>query len=84
MGPWDIGGLFKPMAVLVLIAMAIIFFIGVQPPNGNALWITLAFLALTAIIWFALERRRFKGPPTGEMITQRKREIEAAERALGQ
>ena len=84
MGPWDLGALFKPLAVLVLIAMAIIFFIGVQPPNGNALWITLVFLALTAIIWFALERRRFKGPPTGDMIAQRKREIEAAERAVRQ
>ena len=83
MGPWNLGPLFKPMAILVLISMAIIFFIGVQPPNGNALWITLGFLVLTAIVWFALERRRFQGPPTGEMIAKRQSEIAAAEAALG-
>lgn len=82
MGPWDLGSLFKPLAVAVLVAMVVIFYIGVQPPNGNALWITLAFLGLTAIIWFAVERRRFQGPPTGDMIAKRKQEIEAAERAL--
>ncbi len=83
MGPWSLGGLFKPMCVLVLISMAIIFFIGVQPPNDKALGITLGFLALTAVLWFAVERRRFKGPPTGDMIAKRQREIAAAEAALG-
>jgi amino acid transporter len=83
MGPWTLGGLFKPVCALVILAMATIFFIGVQPPNNNALWITLVFLALTAVLWFAVERRRFQGPPTGEMIAKRQREIAEAEAALG-
>jgi amino acid transporter len=83
MGPWTLGGLFKPVAVLAVLAMVAIFLIGVQPPNTNALYITLAFIALTAVLWFAVERRRFGGPPTGDVIAKRQREIAEAEAALG-
>ncbi len=38
------------MAVLVIISMAVIFYIGVQPPNEWALEITVGFLVLTAIV----------------------------------
>jgi amino acid transporter len=71
MGPWDLGALFKPVAILSLIAMAIIFFIGVQPPNQNALFITAVFLGITALVWFVVERRRFQGPPKGVMDQER-------------
>jgi amino acid transporter len=83
MGPWTLGGLFKPVALLAVVAMVAIFIIGVQPPNANALYITLAFIALTALLWFAVERRRFAGPPTGDVIAKRQREIAEAEAALG-
>ncbi len=84
MGPWDLGGAFRPVAVLALVGMVLIFVIGVQPPNDKALWVTLAFIALTLVVWFALERRRFQGPPTGDMIAKRRREIEEAERVVGE
>jgi len=84
MGPWNMGGLFKPVAVLVLVGMALIFYIGVQPPNDSALYITIGFLILTAIVWFVFERRRFSGPPQGTMIQERMRAISEAERAVGE
>ena len=41
MGPWNMGiGTYKLVSVLVVIAMAVIFIIGVQPPNEWALYIT--------------------------------------------
>ena len=64
--------------------MAIIFVIGVQPPNQWALYITIGFLVLTGIIWFAFEKRRFLGPPIGDMIAKRQGDIAAAERAVGE
>jgi len=83
MGPWNIGrGLFSLFAVLSIVAMIVIFVIGVQPPNALALDITIGFLILTAIIWLAFERRRFQGPPIGDMIAKRQVEIAAAEAAL--
>lgn len=85
MGPWDLGGpLFKLFAVLSLAAMALIFVLGIQPPNQWALYITVGFLVLTAIVWFGFENRRFQGPPIGDMIAKRQAEIAAAERAVGE
>jgi amino acid transporter len=85
MGPWDLGaGKFKLVAVLSLISMVAIFVIGVQPPNDWALWITVGFLVLTAVVWLVFENRRFKGPPLGDMIAKRQAEIAAAEKAVGE
>ena len=85
MGPWNLGeGVFKLFAVLSIIAMALIFILGIQPPNDWALYITVGFLVLTAVIWFGLESRRFKGPPIGDEVVRRKAEIAAAEKAVGQ
>ncbi len=84
-GPWDLGaGLFRLVAVLSLISMAVIFFAGIQPPNDWALEITVGFVVLSLIIWVAFENRRFKGPPIGAEIAQRQAEIAAAERAVGE
>jgi amino acid transporter len=83
MGPWNLGrGVFSVFAVLSIIAMVLIFAIGIQPPNQWALNITIGFVVLTAIVWFAVENRRFQGPPIGDAIKQRQAEIAAAERAL--
>ena len=85
MGPWNLGeGLFKLFAVLTIIAMIIIFVLGIQPPNDWAGIITVGFLVLTGIVWFGFERRRFKGPPIGDAIAKRKAEIAAAEAAVGE
>jgi amino acid transporter len=84
MGPWDMGPSFRIVATLcVLIALGI-FYIGVQPPNGQALIVLLAIFALTGALWLLVERRRFKGPPIGAEITQRQAEIAAAEAGLGE
>lgn len=85
MGPWNLGeGVFKLFAVLTVLAMILIFVLGVQPPNGPALYVTVGFLVLTGIIWFGFEKRRFKGPPIGDEVARRQAEIAAAEKAVGQ
>ena len=85
MGPWDLGrGVFTLFAVLSVISMVLIFVIGIQPPNDWALYITVGFFILTAIVWFAFEKRRFQGPPLGDLIAKRQAVIRAAERAVGE
>ncbi|KQV28369.1 amino acid permease [Rhizobium sp. Root1203] len=85
MGPWNIGeGMYKLFSVLTILAMILIFVLGVQPPNGPALYVTVGFLVLTAIVWFGFENRRFKGPPIGEEVARRQAEIAAAEKAVGE
>ena len=83
MGPWDLGATFQIVSVGVIISSVFIFAVGIQPPNDKALWVTVAFFALLVVIWFAIERNRFKGPPTGESIAHRQAEIAATERGIG-
>ncbi|NNM60774.1 MAG: amino acid permease [Steroidobacteraceae bacterium] len=84
MGPWNVGRAgFSVFAVLSIAGMALIFIVGVQPPNELALNVTIGFLIVTAIVWFAFERHRFQGPPVGRMIAVRQAEIAAAEADLG-
>jgi amino acid transporter len=84
-GPWNIGGvMFRLVAILSLVAMGVIFYAGIQPPNDWALPITLGFVAVSLVIWLLVENRRFKGPPIGEEIARRKAEIAAAEAAVGE
>jgi amino acid transporter len=83
MGPWNMGRFwYSVFAILSILSMVIIFVIGIQPPNDWALYITIGFLVLTAIVWFGFEARRFQGPPIGDMIVKRQAEIAAAEEAL--
>ena len=83
-GPWDLGGgLFRLVCLLSLVGMAVIIFIGIQPPNALALWVLIGFFVIAAVLWLLLENRRFKGPPIGAEIAKRQAEIKAAEQALG-
>jgi len=84
MGPWSIGFLFKPIAVLSIVSAALIFVIGVQPPNDWALYITVGFIVLALLVWFAFEQRRFQGPPIGDLIAKRQAAILAAEKRVGE
>jgi amino acid transporter len=84
MGPFDLGPFYRPIAVLCIVGCAVLIFVGVQPPNNQALTVTIAVLLLAAVVWFAFERRRFAGPPIGDRATAKAAEIAAAERAVGE
>lgn len=62
-GPFSLGRAYRPVAALCMLGCAVLIVIGVQPPNRMALGITLGALVLTSVVWFAAERRRFRGPP---------------------
>ncbi|WP_284257966.1 amino acid permease [Acidocella aquatica] len=84
MGPFDVGKMYPVFAILAIIGAAVLLYIGVQPPNQQALTVTLGVIGLTVIVWFGIERRRFQGPPVGDMIKRRQMEIKAAEAAVGE
>ncbi|HVY21519.1 MAG TPA: amino acid permease [Bauldia sp.] len=85
MGPWNLGrGVFMLFAVLSVLSMILIIVLGIQPPNDKAAYIVVGFFVLTAIVWFAFEQRRFKGPPMGEIIAARQAAIAEAEKAVGE
>ncbi len=83
-GPFRLGALSKPFAVLTVLGVFVLAFAGIQPPFDILINYALGLLALLLVIWFGFERRRFKGPPIGDMIAKRQAEILAAERAVGE
>jgi len=63
-GPFDLGGLSKPIAALAVLGGSILAYVGVQPPNQKVLYLTIAMLVVMALFWFVFgESKRFKGPP---------------------
>ena len=83
-GPFNLGAFSRPVAVLAIVGGLILAWVGFQPPNEKVLYVGIALAAVMVVIWFAFERRRFAGPPTGERILARQAEIEAIEERLRQ
>src|SRR5262249_7032476 len=63
MGPWDLGGMYRPLALLTVLGCGLLLVIGVQPPNEKALWTVGGMTVLLIVVWYVLERRRSPGPP---------------------
>jgi amino acid transporter len=63
MGPFNLGGFYRLVAVVCVAGCGLVFAIGVAPPNEKALPITLGALLLTLVVWFGGLRRVFNGPP---------------------
>jgi amino acid transporter len=84
MGPFDIGAVYPVVAVLCIVGAAVLLYVGVQPPNDQALKVTIGVIVVAGLVWFGFERRRFKGPPVGDIVRQRQAAILAAERAVGE
>ena len=53
-----------------------------QPPNEKVLYVGVALAVVMVVFWFAVERKRFEGPPTGEKIAARQAEIAEIEAKL--
>lgn len=63
MGPWHLGGWYRPLAALCVAGCVLLLVIGVQPPNDIAIPIMGgSFLALL-VLWFGYMRTHFPGPP---------------------
>jgi len=64
MGPFNIGAIaFKSLAVVSVLGVLLLVWIGVQPPNDKALTVTAATIALLVAAWWLGVRKSFRGPP---------------------
>jgi amino acid transporter len=64
MGPFDLGRrLYRGLGALAIAGVALVVWIGVQPPNEKALWVTAAMATVLLAAWWLGVRRRFRGPP---------------------
>jgi amino acid transporter len=83
-GPFQLGVLSKPFAIISILGALVLFFIGVQPPLDALLNYTGVLLIVMAVLWFGVARTRFPGPPIGDVIAQRQGVIAAEEKAVGE
>ncbi len=78
-GPFNLRGLSKPIALLAIIGGLVLAWVGFQPPNEKVLYLTIGLIFFLVVLWFAMERKRFEGPPTGAKIDERQDQIAAIE-----
>ena len=94
-GNFRLGGLSKLFAIIVGLGAVLVTIAGhalvVSIPADAAagtsfvpgLWYySMGFAIVLAVLWFASENKRFKGPPMGAEIAKRQAAIAAAEKAL--
>lgn len=67
MGPFDVGRWYRPLALVGVAWSCLLLVIGIQPPYHLAIRIVLGMLLVMAVVWFAFERRRFRGPPVAPL-----------------
>jgi len=63
MGPWNLGLWYRPLALVSISGTALLFVIGIQPPNQIVLPTTLGTALVLLVVWALWERKRFPGPP---------------------
>ena len=96
-GTFHLGGLYPVFAIIVAIGTLVVIVAGhafvvsipADPVAGTlfvpGLWYySAAFLIFLVVLWFAVENRRFTGPPIGADVQKRAASIAAAERAVGE
>ncbi|HLP09703.1 MAG TPA: amino acid permease [Opitutaceae bacterium] len=64
MGPFNLGAaLYRSLAVISVAGVAVLVWIGVQPPNDKALTVTGVTVGLLVAAWWLGVRKVFRGPP---------------------
>lgn len=94
-GPFRLGGLSKPFALIVAVGTLVTMVAGhafvpsiAADPVAQTGFVpglayySVGFLVFLAVLWLGLENKRFKGPPVGEEIARRQALIAQQEKAL--
>lgn len=82
MGPWHLGMWFRPLAVASVLGCAALVVIGLQPPNEKAAYVVGGMVVVLAVMWVAVARKHFPGPPHGIESKKQAEEIAVAEAAV--
>ena len=83
-GPFNLGALSKPIALVAGLGVALLATTGFFPPNQPVFWLTLGMVIVLPIVWFAGEKNRFQGVPQGDKIKERQKMIADIEKKYGE
>jgi amino acid transporter len=62
-GAFNLGVWSKPIAILAILGGAVLAYVGMRPPYEKVGYLVIALAVVLAVVWFAVEARRFQGPP---------------------
>jgi hypothetical protein len=65
-GPWSLGGLYRPLAVVAAVGCLGLVVIAMMPPYETNVKTLGGAVVLLLVVWWGCERRRFTGPPRME------------------
>jgi len=74
-GPFNLGALSKPIALVSGLGVALLATTGFFPPNVPVFYLTLGMVIILPILWVAGINKSFAGVPQGEKIAERQRLI---------
>jgi amino acid transporter len=83
-GPFNLGALSKPIALVSGLGVALLATTGFFPPNEPVFWLTLGMVVILPILWFAGINKSFEGVPTGDKIKERQKMIAEIEKKYGE
>jgi amino acid transporter len=83
-GPFNLGLWSKPVGVVAVIGAIVLAITGFFPPNEKVFYLTVAMVVVMVALWYAMERRRFRGVPQGERIAERQKMIADIEKTYGE
>ena len=83
-GPFNLGALSKPIALVSGLGVALLATTGFFPPNQAVFWLTLGMVIILPIVWVLGENKRFHGVPTGDKIKERQKMIAEVEKKYGE
>ena len=83
-GPFRLGSGRSHWPIVTVIGVVILTYAGIQPPNDILINYAIGLIVLMLVLWFGIERRRFKGPPIGAALAERQAIIREEEKAVGQ
>jgi amino acid transporter len=83
-GPFNLGTMSKPIALVSGLGVVLLATTGFFPPNQPVFYLTLGMIIILPILWFAGINKSFEGVPQGEKIAQRQKMIAEIEKKYGE
>ena len=83
-GPFNLGRLSKPIALISGIGVLLLATTGFFPPNVPVFYLTLGMIIILPILWVAGINKTFEGVPQGEKIKERQKMIADIEKKYGE
>lgn len=72
MGPWNLGRLYRPLAIFSVVGCLVLITVAMQPPNERSASVVGTTMLVLTVAWFGIIRHHFHGPPRAALDDARR------------